>query len=158
MFAKTRIRKHEVGLWFRHGDFKRPLGPGVHWLFTVPFGLLGRNRVQVVNVLEPRFEHPMLDVMIDSDELRSMLEVVDLGDTERALVWQDGRHAKEQSEVARELAAVRSEFQGLKEAVGRVESELRAQELKEAQMHEARIINLEKWQGVFRAKLGVEED
>jgi hypothetical protein len=32
---RTRIRKHEVGLWFRHGDFKRPLTPGRHWVLSL---------------------------------------------------------------------------------------------------------------------------
>ena len=32
MRLKIRIRKHEVGLWFRHGDFCRVLESGKHWL------------------------------------------------------------------------------------------------------------------------------
>ena len=32
MLKKMRIRKHEVGLWLRYGDFKQLLGPGAYWL------------------------------------------------------------------------------------------------------------------------------
>ena len=32
MRIKVRIRKHEFGLWFRHGDFVRVLAPGAYWL------------------------------------------------------------------------------------------------------------------------------
>ena len=31
MRLKIRIRKHEIGLWFRHGDFQRALLPGAYW-------------------------------------------------------------------------------------------------------------------------------
>ena len=47
MRIKIRIRKHEIGLWFRHGDLKRALAPGAYWILT---GLLSlrRNRVEVI--------------------------------------------------------------------------------------------------------------
>ena len=38
MAIKIRIKKHERGLWFRHGDFRRVLSPGAHrfwsWLWS----------------------------------------------------------------------------------------------------------------------------
>ncbi len=88
MRMKIRIRKHEVGLWFRHGDLKRALAPGAYWILT---GLLSlrRNRVEVINTLDTKFEHRLLDVMVD--ELRDRLVVVELTANERALVWKDGR-------------------------------------------------------------------
>ena len=79
----------EVGLWFRHGDFKRPLTAGVHWLFwPITFW---RNRIERINIFSTKFEHVMLDLMLDNDRLRDMLTIVDLDDSQRALVWKDGR-------------------------------------------------------------------
>ena len=85
---RIRIRKHEVGLWFRHGDFKTLLEPGAYW---IPGRFLGTDRVWVVNTLDSQFEHPLLDVLVSDPKLRSKLHVVDLSATQRALVWKDGR-------------------------------------------------------------------
>ena len=90
MFIKVRIRKHQVGLWFRHGDFKRALRPGRHWMLgrlLRPY----RDRIEVVSVLETKFEHPLLDVMVGEPQLREQLVLVELGADQRALVWKDGR-------------------------------------------------------------------
>jgi regulator of protease activity HflC (stomatin/prohibitin superfamily) len=89
MAIKLRIRKHEVGLWFRHRDFKRPLAPGAYWL---PGRLLfGRDRVEIVNTLETKLEHPLLYVIVDDERLRELLTVVNLTANQRAFVWTDGR-------------------------------------------------------------------
>ena len=85
---KVRIRQHEVGLLFRHGDFRAPLGPGA---YALPRRFTGADRVEVVNTLDAKFEHPMLDVLVEDERLREALLVVDLKDNERALVWKDGR-------------------------------------------------------------------
>ena len=93
MLLKTHIRRHERGLLFHRGDFERLLLPGEHWL-------LGRlvhpaaYKVEVADTLKTKFEHPMLDVLLEhKGHLRDALHVVDLSDTERALVWKDGRLA-----------------------------------------------------------------
>ena len=88
MFRKNRIRKHEVGLWFRHGDFERVLEPGVYWL---PIGPIGGGRLERYSTLDTQFVHPMLDVLVADEELREQLTIVDLTDQERALVWKQGR-------------------------------------------------------------------
>ena len=67
MKMKIRVRKHEVGLWFRHGDFERVLKPGAYWRIALP----GRVRVQHIDTLKTKFEHPMLDMLIDDVELRA---------------------------------------------------------------------------------------
>ena len=53
MITKFRVRKHEVGLWFRHGDFKQVLAPGAYWM---PGRLLGfgRDRVETYNTLKAK--------------------------------------------------------------------------------------------------------
>lgn len=90
MFLKVHIREHERGLLFKRGNFQRLLTPGTHWLWP---RLLGRQRatVEIVDTLKTSFEHPLFAVLLQHAELRAALEVVDLKDNERALVWADGR-------------------------------------------------------------------
>ena len=88
MFVKTHIKQFERGLLFREGDFVRPLGPGA---YRIPFWRAMKERIQVVDTLKTKFEHPLLDVLIRDVRLREQLAVVDLTDTQRALIWKDGR-------------------------------------------------------------------
>ncbi len=88
MFSRVRIKQNEVGLWFRHGDFKKFLEPGVYF---VPGRIFGFDEVEVFDTLNARFEHPLLDVLVVDEDLKAELFVVDLVDDERAFVWKDGR-------------------------------------------------------------------
>src|SRR5213082_3378095 len=83
MFKKIHIRKHERGLWFRKGDFHRLLMPGSYFIW--------RGRVEIVDTLKVQFTHPLLEQLVREEELKSALLLVDLTDTERALVWKDAR-------------------------------------------------------------------
>jgi regulator of protease activity HflC (stomatin/prohibitin superfamily) len=83
MIRKIHIRKHERGLHFRKGDFYRLLLPGSYFIW--------RGRVEIVDTLKVRFEHALLEQLVREEELRSALLMVDLTDTERALVWKDAR-------------------------------------------------------------------
>lgn len=85
---KIRIRKHEFGLWFRHGDFKALLDPGKRWMW-----MSLRDKVQIMNTMNTKFEHELLDVLVGEADLRAKLEVVELNDTQRAIVWKDDRLA-----------------------------------------------------------------
>ena len=90
LFKTIRIKAHERGLWFRHGEFQRVLTPG---RYRIPFWRARRDEVQVVSTLATRFEHPLLDVLLTHNEVRDHLLVVDNNDAERALVWRDDRLA-----------------------------------------------------------------
>jgi regulator of protease activity HflC (stomatin/prohibitin superfamily) len=90
MFKTTLIRKHEVGLRFRRGDFIAPLAPGRHTLFTPPWDPT-LEHIEVADTLKTRFDHPLLEVLIRDTELRTHLVVAELGDTQRAIVYRDGR-------------------------------------------------------------------
>ena len=90
MFGKVRIRKHERGLWFRDGDFHRLIGPGEYRFWSKLYSR-DRDRVEVVNTLDNRFVHSLLDVLVEDPEVRDELVVVDLADSQRALVWRDER-------------------------------------------------------------------
>ncbi|MEM7626093.1 MAG: slipin family protein [Planctomycetota bacterium] len=89
---KTRIRKHEIGLRFRHGDFVRLVDPGGVWLPGKLFAG-NRDRVEVISTLDTKFEHKLLDLLVREPSVAEKLLVVDLQDTQRALVWKDGRLA-----------------------------------------------------------------
>ena len=90
MSIYTRIRQHERGLLFRYGDFVQLLGPGKYPLW----GRLWdrhRDEIQVVDMLNTQFVHPLLDVLLSHEDICEALHVVDLKVDERALVWKDGR-------------------------------------------------------------------
>jgi hypothetical protein len=54
--VKVRIKQHERGLWFRHGDFKGLLKPGEYLFWSRLVGSK-RDTVEVVNTLAMKFEH-----------------------------------------------------------------------------------------------------
>jgi regulator of protease activity HflC (stomatin/prohibitin superfamily) len=110
MFLKTHIRKHEIGLLFHQGDFVRPLAPGTYY---APAWSIKR-KIEVIDMLKTRFDHPLIDILVRDGQLADMLLLVDLTDTQRALIWKDGRllqivgpgrHAfwKTQADVAAEV-------------------------------------------------------
>jgi regulator of protease activity HflC (stomatin/prohibitin superfamily) len=90
MFGLIRVRKHERGLWFHFGDFRGVLAPGTYRFWSRLWDPT-RDTVKIVNTLVSRFEHPLLDVMLADEDLRKELVVVDLRESQRALVWKDGR-------------------------------------------------------------------
>jgi len=85
MWNTVYIRRHEPGLLFNRGDFVRVLPPGRHWLWS------WNDTVDVVDTLKTRFEHPLLDVLLENADLQRELAIVDNTDTQRAIVWKDGR-------------------------------------------------------------------
>lgn len=88
----TRIKSYEKGLLFRHGDFVRMLEPGSYRMWSRLYSA-SRDRIEVVSTLATKFEHKILDVLTENRELRAALQIVELADHERALVWKDGRLA-----------------------------------------------------------------
>jgi regulator of protease activity HflC (stomatin/prohibitin superfamily) len=87
MLVYRKIRKHERGLHFHNREFVGILGPGRHLLFD-PFW---RKRVEVVDIRNPWLRHKDLDLIIKSKALSEEIQVLDLKEHERALVWIDGR-------------------------------------------------------------------
>jgi regulator of protease activity HflC (stomatin/prohibitin superfamily) len=89
LFYKTvHILSYERGLLFKHGDFVHPIAPGK---VRIPFWSTEREKVEVIDTTQTKFQHKMLDVLLQNSELRSLLMVLDLTDTHRALIWKDGR-------------------------------------------------------------------
>ena len=86
----VRVRNHERGLLFRDNEFQRMLDPGVYRLWR---NLLRakRSHVELVTPLKPRLEHALLDVLLADPRVREATLEVNLAETQRALVWVDGR-------------------------------------------------------------------
>ena len=85
---RLRIRQHELALRFRHGDFVGLMHPGTY----LDPKLLGRGvTVEVFDTLATRFQHERVDLLIRDPELASELEVVDVLNRERGILWKDGR-------------------------------------------------------------------
>ena len=86
MNFKTRIRSHELGLRFRHGELQTVLQPGSH--------MKSPGRVdEVYDRLQVEFRHDLLEVLVENEALREHLEVLELADYQRALIFHRGRIA-----------------------------------------------------------------
>ena len=84
MSILTRIRSHELGLRFQHGDLREVLTPGSH--------LKRPGTVdEVCDRLQVKFEHDFLEVLIENPALREQLEILELSGQQRALVFKGGR-------------------------------------------------------------------
>ena len=83
------IKPTERGLVFKHGALARVVGPSSYWLPAFP--KLRGIEIDVIDTLTSKFEHKWLDMLVKIPALRSMLHVLDLGDSERAVVFQEKR-------------------------------------------------------------------
>lgn len=90
MIRRIKINPHTRGLLFREGAFLEVLRPGVHWYFDP----LLKLRLDVVSPREAWLVHKDLDLIVKSGELAGEAIVIDLQDSQRALVWIDKRFAR----------------------------------------------------------------
>lgn len=86
MLKRVRVTKYQRGLLFKDGDFRGLLNPGVYW-----YSPLRRTRIEVAGILETRLAHPLLEILLADERLRAAVEVINLTDAQRALVWLDER-------------------------------------------------------------------
>jgi len=86
MFIRNRIRHDQIGLLFDNGKFERVLGAGVHWIN--PFA---HQDLELLNLREPVITHKRLFEIARTGTLKSYGEVIHLRDSQRALVWANGR-------------------------------------------------------------------
>ncbi len=84
-----KVHSFEMGLCFQAGEFRGLLEPGTHWYFDP----LDRTKVEIVSRRLPFLQHEKLDLIVKSGELKGRAQVFDLEDSQRALVWIDGRFA-----------------------------------------------------------------
>jgi hypothetical protein len=84
----TRIKNHERGLLFENGNFQRVLTPGAYadWI-----RFFKKERITVFSTLETYISHPLLETFADSPDFQAHALVLNLTDTQRALVWRNER-------------------------------------------------------------------
>lgn len=84
------IRDFERGLRFQRGQFIGVVPPGRYRQLG---NLLapGRESIEVVNILSPRFEHALLEVIAPHPSMADELVTINLSESQRALVWISGR-------------------------------------------------------------------
>jgi hypothetical protein len=86
MWRHIKIRLFERGLVFdRDRTLERVLAPGEH----VVFGF-GRT-VEILDVRSVRFAHAQFDELVRNATLKSLLEIVDVAESQRAIVWKDAQ-------------------------------------------------------------------
>jgi hypothetical protein len=90
MAITIRIRTHERGLRFKHGQIVGLMGPGTYRLWSRLWNA-ARDRIDVVSTLSQRFNVPEWESFLTVPSVRDALHVVELTETKRALVWVDGR-------------------------------------------------------------------
>lgn len=87
MFITRYIRQYEIGLLFKRNEFVRLVLSGRFFHLN----LLGRYRLEVFDRRKLWFVHDQLDLLTKSGKLADVLQVIDLKDAHRALVWNEGR-------------------------------------------------------------------
>jgi regulator of protease activity HflC (stomatin/prohibitin superfamily) len=92
VFELIYIKKYQRGLVFVKGDLQRFLPPGKYWIWHNPLRPR-ETSVEVQSTLDTLFKHSLLDVLVKEPALAQALQVVDLSDQQRALVWRDNRLA-----------------------------------------------------------------
>ena len=89
MFQKIHIKQHELGLRFRKGEFDGFVRPGAFRRGVR--ALLRRERIEIVDTRDVRFRHRDLDLIARHPDAPAVFHILDLTDTQRALVFKDGR-------------------------------------------------------------------
>jgi len=86
MYIRNRIRYGQIGLLFTNGRFERVLGEGVHYL-----RVFARQSITLVSLRDPVITMKRLAEISAGGALKPYGEVIHLQDSQRALVWVDGR-------------------------------------------------------------------
>ena len=86
-----KIAQHQRGLAFAGSEFVGYLRPGAHSMIAWALRHRTRITVDVINTVETRFEHPLLDVLIKDPQVASDLMVLNVQGSERAVIFENGR-------------------------------------------------------------------
>ncbi len=87
MLRRFKIRPHEIGVYFYDDVFTDILMPGSHWFVD----LLHKCRVEIVSTETVTFTHRRLKEIVSTGALQDRAITLDLDDSQRGLVWVDGR-------------------------------------------------------------------
>lgn len=90
MSLRVIIQNHERGLRFVDGNFAGVVGPGARWTWRrlTPFRT---ERIEAYPVREVELRHELAESIVARNGLGEDLHVVRLGETDRAIVWLNGR-------------------------------------------------------------------
>ncbi|MCW3788172.1 slipin family protein [Plebeiibacterium sediminum] len=80
---RVRINKGKVGLVFRNGDYIKVLKAGSHWVWF-------SDKVGICNMSQPFTFSMELNILLQDDELASMLDVIEVQDHEMVLKYENG--------------------------------------------------------------------
>jgi len=78
---RVRINKGKIGLIFRYGDYRRVITEGVHWINPL-------DDVVQYDLSNPFYSSIELNVLLQDEELKEKLIVVEVGDNEIALQYE----------------------------------------------------------------------
>jgi regulator of protease activity HflC (stomatin/prohibitin superfamily) len=87
MIFRSKIRHDELGFLFKDGKFVKVLRAGKHYV-SHPFKEV---RIDRVSTKEVSFSGDSLREILKVDSLEEEAEIVDLSDSQRAILWIDGR-------------------------------------------------------------------
>jgi regulator of protease activity HflC (stomatin/prohibitin superfamily) len=80
---RIRINTGKIGLVFRNGNYKRVVSEGVYWL-------LPNEQVFQYDLTKPFHPSIELNILLKDEELANMLTVVEVGDNEIVLQYENG--------------------------------------------------------------------
>ncbi len=87
LFKTIRIRSFEAGLLFRDGEITSILNEGKYRFFD-PWN---RIKIDVLSKREPLISHEKLDLLVRSGKLQDIATVFEFSQSQRGIVWVDGR-------------------------------------------------------------------
>ena len=87
---KQYIKRNERGLLMRRGDLVRVLKPGFYRMWSRIYAPR-RDRVERKSISDVVLDLPEIKYLVRDTELADHLEVVELADDQRAVIWLDGR-------------------------------------------------------------------
>lgn len=87
ILKRVHVRKHEFGLRFDEGEFTKVLGPGVYRVIDP----MNRVTVDIASERDVYLQHRQLDVIVKSSAMDGRALVLELQDSERAIISVNGR-------------------------------------------------------------------
>lgn len=83
MLKRVKINVGSVGLVFRGGDYQRVITAGVYWVFI-------GDDIRVYNCDAPFYPPINLEILLRDEQLRSLLQLVEVKDGQLAVVYENG--------------------------------------------------------------------
>lgn len=118
IYKRLVIARHERGLFFRDRSLAKILEPGVYHVFNP----LGRISVEVIDINEPEFIGPYVDILVAEQRklCEQFFQIIETGEHEVALIYRNGKLSDVAVPASRRLfwkgpVEIRWEVQNIKE-------------------------------------------